>query len=157
MGIDSIIKISGTVIAGATSNGIASVDIPEDGEIVCIGGVLTGDYTGAPAPRANSTLRLVAELSFLSTNQIGANDARGAIAGLGVSMVELYGEAAETGGGGGKISEMASICFHEGIIINAGERIYIHGFSSIADLGASATFLLYIKSKGGGRRSTKRR
>lgn len=156
--IDTIIKVSGTVPANVTTSGIASIDIPEDGEILCIGGVITGIHVVAPgSTNANESVQLAAELSFLSTNQIGVNDARGTIAGLGLAMALLFGEAAETGGGGFKFSEMADICPPEGIPVNAGERIHLHGYSSRAEYTAKATFLLYLKTAGGARRARKRR
>ena len=67
--LSTIIKISGVILANATTNDIASIDIPEDGEITCIGGSIAGDFTPAPADSTSQTLRLACELSFLSTNQ----------------------------------------------------------------------------------------
>lgn len=157
-GIDTIIKVSGTISASATSNDIASIDIPEDGNIVCVGGAIVGIY--APtigAANTNQNLQLMAELSFLSTNQISTNDARGSIAGVAVSSAGYFAEAVETGGSGFKLSEQDSICLEGGIIVNAGERIHLHGYSSTVGLTATATFLLYITTAGGGRRAIKRR
>ena len=157
MSIDTIIKVSGAITANSTQNDIASIDIPEDGEILCVGGVILGIYSPSPSTFANFGPQLSAELSFLSTNQIGANDARGTIAGIAVSGFILFSETTETGGGGCKLSEQASICPPEGITIQAGERIHLHGVSNAANLTATATFLLYIKTRGGGRRAVKRR
>ena len=157
MSIDTIIKISGTIPANTTTNDIAALDIPEDGEILCIAGIITGTYEPAAAAGANITLRLLSELSFLSTNQIAVNDSRGAIAGLGVATLLFFSEAAETGGGGAKLSEVADICPPEGIAVNAGERIHLHGLSSDTNLTGTTTYLLYLKTRGGGRRAVKRR
>lgn len=157
MPLDTIIKISGTILANATTNGIASIDIPEDGEIMCIGGLIMGIFQPAPNSYANTGIRVAGELSFNSTNQIGINDSRGAIAGIGAAGTMMFSEAAETGGGGCKISEQNSLCIEGGITINAGERIFIHGFSNDVDLTGTLTFLLYIKTRGGGRRAAKRR
>lgn len=155
--IDTIIKISGTVLANATTNDIAAIDIPEDGEIMCIGALLIGIPARVGVASTNLSIRIAAELSFLSTNQIGVNDARGTIAGIGASWAHSFAEATETGGSGAKCSEMADICLPEGITVNAGERIHLHGSSSEALVTATATFLLYMKTKGGGRRDRHRR
>ncbi len=157
MAMDTVIKISGIIPAAGTNNALAAIDVPEDGEIMCVGGLVTGIYEPAPAAGANVSLVLAGELSFNSTNQIAQNDSRGAIAGIGTAASMIYGEAAETGAGGFKISEMNSLCIEGGLTINAGERIYIHGYSSAADLTATLTFLMYIKTRGGARRATKRR
>ena len=158
MAIDSIIKVSGAIAANDTDqNDIAAIDIPEDGEILAVGGILIGDYDPGPAASANFTIALIAELSFLSTNQFGANDARGTIAGIGCTCILHWSEAAETGGAGGKLSEFGNITFPEGITVNAGERIHLHGSSSLTDATAVASFLLYLKTKGGARRARSRR
>lgn len=157
MSVDTIIKVAGIVPANDTTNDISAIDIPEDGEILAIGGVILGLYSKVPGASQNLTLQLSSELSFLSTNQIGSNDSRGSIAGIGVACVFNYAEAGETGGGGGNLSEFGVITFPEGIIVNAGERIHLHGFSNSADLTAAATYVLYLKTKGGARRAGRRR
>ncbi len=158
MPLNTIIKISGTIPADATTNDIASIDIPEDGFISCIGGAILGRYEPTVGSvNFNKSVEVVGELSFLSTNQIGSNDARGTIAGLGVSASLVFGLATEDGAGMAKLSEQDSLCFGEGILINAGERLHLHGFSNLPLLTASLTFILYIKATGGGRRPAKRR
>lgn len=158
MAIDTIIKVSGTVLANATTNDIAAIDVPEDGQIMCIGGLILGIYTIDPAAVLDSqSVQIAAELSFLSTNQIGINDSRGAIAGIGASSFLGFAEVAATGGGGASFSEQNSLCIEGGIDVNAGERIHLHGYSSLALLTATATFILYMKTRGGGRRASKRR
>lgn len=155
--IDSIIKISGNVLAAATSDGIAALDIPEDSEIISIGGGIMGEFTPIPAAATSLTLQLAAELSFMSTNQIGVNDSRGSIAGIVCACCLFAMADPETGSAGGNLSEFNSIAFSEGIGVNAGERIFLHGFSNTVALTATATFMIYLKTKGGGRRSAKRR
>lgn len=157
MGISTIIKVAGQIPANATTDSIVSVDMPEDGSIMCIGGLIIPTYTLAAGVRANNTLQCVAELSFNSTNQIGSNDARGTIAGVGVAVNEVWSEVAETGGAGAKFSEQNSLCIEGGIEVNAGERIHLHGLTNSLNLVADVTFLLYIKQTGGGRRHPKRR
>lgn len=154
---NAIIKVSGTVPANATTSDIVSIDIPEDGLIQCIGGLLVPIFSRGAAPSTNESLSIVAELSFLSTHQIGSNDARGTIAGIGVAVIMVFSEAAETGGGGAKISEQNSLCIEGGIPVNAGERIHLHGSSSDGSLTATATFILYMKFVSRARRSPSRR
>ncbi len=147
MPISAIIKIAGTIPAGVTTNDIASIDIPEDGFIVNIGGTLIA----IDASVAAGTNYVISELSFNSTNQISANDGRGTLAGMTVANT-FFGTS-----GGAKSSEIANLPMPEGIPVNSGERIHLHGISSIADLTGSAVFLLYLLSKGGGRRNIRRR
>ncbi len=157
MPIDTIVKVSGTILPAATTDDIASVDMQADGEIMCIGGAITGAYTAvAVAEDLVQSPALVAELSFLSTNQIAANDARGSIAGLAVASAWFF-QVNTAGGAGLPLSVMESLCVEGGITVQAGERIHLHGSSNLASLGAVATFMLYIKTRGGGRRAPKRR
>ncbi len=158
MPLNTIIRISGTIPADATTNDIASIDIPEDGFISCIGGVLVGKYEPTVGSvNFNKSIEIAGELSFMSTNQIGVNDSRGTISGLAVSASLVFGLATEDGGGMAKLSEQDSLCLSEGIVVNAGERLHLHGISNLPLLTATLTFLLYIKTTGGGRRSIKRR
>lgn len=157
MAVDSIIKIVGTVPSNATTDAISSIDIPEDGEILTVLGYITGIYEPAAAAGANISLRLATELSFLSSNQISTNDARGSIAEVRTGCTYFFSEAVETGGGGGKLSEQSVMVLNQGIPVFGGERIYMHGFSSDADLTADAAFMIYMKTRGGGRRASKRR
>lgn len=152
--IDTIIKVVATIPADNSNavSGLASIDIPEDGLITCIGGAISGIYSPGVAVQTSQSLQLTAELSFLSTSQIGVNDSRGSIAGITVANTFLFSEVTETGGGGAKMSEMGDICPPGGIIIQAGERIHLHGLSNWPNLVGTAVFVLYITTKGGGRR-----
>lgn len=145
--INTIIKVSGTILAGAVTDDIAAIDIPDDGIIRAIGGALYGIY----ATPATGSIQILSEISFLSTNQFGANDSRGTLAGLVVAGTILSTE------GGYNLSEFGNIVFPDGIPINAGERIHLHGSSSAANLTAVASYLLYIQSKGAGSRTRFRR
>ena len=149
MSINTIIKVSGALPNAATTNSISSIDIPEDSEIVSIGGLIVTTVAQAAAGLWSA----VAELSFLSTNQIGTNDARGAVAGIGVTF-EIFGAAAGT-----KTSEQNALTFPEAIIVSAGERMHLHGITNLVGPGsvATATFLLYLRTKGGGRRRARLR
>lgn len=156
--IDTIIKLAGVIPANTTTNDIAALDMPEDGEIMCLGGLITGLFAPTVGGTLeNNTFYLAAEISFLSTNQIGVNDSRGSIGGIGLSSYIAFSEATETGAGAAKLSEQNSLCIEGGIPVNAGERVHLHGISSLALLTANVTFLMYIKTRGGGRRASKRR
>lgn len=156
MSIDSIVKVSGAIPANTGTDDIASVDMQEDGEIMCVGAAMYGEYVNtAVAMDLGHNATLISELSFLSTNQIGANDSRGSIAGLVLSSYLFFQD--ETGGGGYPLSVVESLCVEGGITIQAGERIHLHGISNQALLTGTATYLLYIKTRGGARRANKRR
>lgn len=157
MAIDTIIKVSASFTAATVVDSAAAVDIPEDGEILGIGASIYGDFAPSPGVFANQTLVVISELSFLSTNQIGVNDSRGSIAGMIAVMVNHFAEAAETGAGSSKFSEMATLAPEGGISVNAGERVHLHMSSSTANLVGASTYYLYMKARGGGRRAPKRR
>jgi len=144
MPIDSVIKISGTGDVNATTNDVASIDIPEDSLIVGVYGLITG------AGMATEDLAQ-AEISFLSTNQIGVNDARGSIMEVSVmtNTVTTSGQA--------QASSELFMSLPDGIPAAAGERVHLHTFGS-AGVTPSATFTLYlVTTPGTGRRATRRR
>lgn len=144
MAIDSIVKIAGTGTAGATSNDVASIDIAEDGFIVGILGYIE-------ALALSSGDAAIAELSFLSTQQQQANDARGSI------MEIIIQAGAVVTSGNTKASENVFMSLPEGIPVAAGERIHLHTFadSGVTPLGV---FMLYLSfSPGTGRRAQRRR
>lgn len=142
----NIIKISGTVIANATTNGLASIDAPNDAVITGVQAILTGEWTTP----ASDSVNIVGELSFLSTNQINVNDSRGSLMEISVAGAML-----STEGGHG----LASTLFMGGLDIplNAGERLHIHSFSSAANLVGILTFLLHTQVVNTARRSVRRR
>ena len=138
------IKIFGEGTISVFSSDVASIDIPEDGEILSILGFVSGKGMDADGDQA------YAELSFLSTHQIESNDARGSI--LEVATRMSLGAA-----GVAKSNESVVISFTpgSGIPLNAGERIHLHTFGSTG-VTPKATFMLYL-STGGARRARKRR
>ena len=72
-GHTAAIKIHGIGTINSFTSGVASIDIPEDGEILSVMGHVSGLGMDALGDQA------IAELSFLSTHQIEVNDARGSI------------------------------------------------------------------------------
>ena len=138
------IKIYGKGTISAFTNSVAAIDIPEDGEILAVVGFITASGLDTIADQA------IAELSFLSSNQIEINDARGSILEV---AIRHGGDAT----GGGLASENVSVVFTpgSGIPVTAGERVHLHTF---ADTGVTpkGTFLMYLSS-GPARRSKRRR
>lgn len=149
--IGSIIKIAGTIPAGlATTDARAQIDLPEDGYIWAIDSLIY--FTLPPVTgSAEVTAFMLAELSFLATNQLGANDARGELTEIGVAYT--YDTAAMAA----KASEIRSLTLSSPIPINAGERLFAHVHNNQANQTGAFSFLLFIENRGGGRRSVRRR
>lgn len=137
------IKIAADGTVGITVDSAATFDVPEDGWIV---GIL------AQLVAANMLSNVVAkaELSFNSTNQLLANDSRGAISEIGVRT------GAITTSGASKASENFFQSLPEGIVVNAGERLHLH-IESGSSVIATASFIVYFSFSGGGRRAARRR
>lgn len=141
--MDTIIKIVGTGTISTTTSGVATIDVPEDGTIEAIHGMVFG---AAMADNDNCS----AELSFLSTNQFNLNDARGAIAEVTVKSSSV------TTSGQGPASAMQYFNFNPGIPINAGERLHLHTDAS-SGVTPTGQFTIYMRTSGGGRRARSRR
>lgn len=127
---------------GGNENGIANVDIPEDGTIVGIEWATNADLD------ADGEF-VVPELSFISTSQGGTNDARGIISQIagrmslttsGVAMVSLNGYTPMD------------------LAVAGGERLYLHVSASS---GVTSTLRCNIHfqpvAQGGLRRRSARR
>ena len=138
MGEASVIKIVAT--SAATGDDIASIDIPEDGEIIAINGVLQ-------SPDATLAEGVTVELSFLSVNQMTANDARGSI----------FNMVGRSQGGTGVIGYAvnSNITLPKGIPVVAGERIHLHNVMSAAHT-AIIQIAIIILLQGGSRRTRRR-
>ena len=140
MAINTIIQLtSGSISASADS--VVNIDVPEDGAIEAVVAHISDSTLIA-------TEGITAELSFLSSNQLGTNDARGII----YSLV-LFGGGTT---GSQKSSEITSVAFPGGIPVSAGERIHMH-VNVVGTPSARVTFIMYMSTKGGGRRSRARR
>jgi len=130
--------------AGTSADSAASVDIPEDGDIVSIHGLCTA--SGITVETEQATI----ELSFLSTNQITTNDARGSLMVLGLEA------AADTAVGFAIPAISEVINTPDGIPVNAGERLHMH-----IRVSGSATlegwFDIYFRTKSITRRTRRRR
>jgi hypothetical protein len=103
-----------TAIITASTDNEASMDIPEDGEITGVDWTLLGDTGFA----SDDLIRM--ELSFVSTNQLSANDRRGPLSHCCIS--------AGTVTTSGVSSPFANkfVQFNPGIAVAGGERIFLH-------------------------------
>lgn len=139
MGEIQAIKVAGT--AGTSTDGVASIDIPEDGHIVAINSTIKSD-DATLGERANM------EISFLATNQIVVNDARGTI----------FNQSAIAQGGTGVIgyAENVTLQLGDGIPVQGGERIHLHIQQSAAH-STNVDCTLYVELGRGIRRKTRRR
>ena len=137
------IKIFGAGTISVATNDVAAIDIPEDGEILAILGTLN-------ASGMDDADRASCELSFLSTNQIQINDARG-------SILEVSIRSVLSTNGGLIAAESVALSFSpgSGIPVNAGERIHLHteGTTGVTPTGM---FMIYL-SAGRAKRASRRR
>jgi hypothetical protein len=134
----SVIKIVAT--STGTADDLTSIDIPEDGEIIAVNGVIQ-------SPDAALAEGNTVELSFLSVNQMTANDARG-------SIFNIVGRAQ---GGTGVIGYAvnSNLTLPKGIPVVAGERIHLHNVMSAAHTCIIQISLIILLS-GGGRQNKRR-
>lgn len=132
-----IYKIHANVAAG-TNDGIAQLDVVEDGKIVAL--AACGAPLGLDA--ANDEYRV--ELSFASTNTLDNNDVRQSIFEVGNGQSGV--------GGMGNINHSIT-----GLDINVlgGERLFIHSFAS-AGVSGRVSFHIYIKDGSGGKTRARR-
>ncbi len=123
----SIYKLQGNG-TGGTEESVGSLDIQFDGEINAIHGAMDADL--------DADLEVcAAEVSFLSSNTIGINDARG-------SLFQLRVRTNETGVGksdGHANSAVSGIK----VPVTAGERVHLHLVAS-AGVVSSNQFYLYV-------------
>lgn len=141
--IDEIVRVAANASGGA-QNDLASVDMIQDGKIMAVAAHLTPKNPGS----SDESLR--AELSFLSTNQIQSNDARGSICKIEEEIVFA------TGVGRQSFGRSLFFEFPGGIPVNAGERIHLHSSGSTG-ADAEITFDMYVDFVGSGSRGASRR
>lgn len=122
------------MIGVAAGDAAAAIDVREDSDIVAIAGTMTALDLDTEADFCR------AELSFLSTNQMSTNDARGSLLQL-----ELQGTV-ETLVGVMVPQTAIAVDLGDGIPVNAGERVYIH-ISTSTGVTPRAIFMLYMAQK----------
>ena len=131
--MEAVIQMYGSGTSSADD--AASIDIPEDGELM-------GVIMSIRAPGMAANRYVATELSFLSSSQFSTNDARGVIA-----YVELASGALNTNGLTGA-NNSQSFIFHKGLNVNAGERIHLH-LSTNDTVNVRVRCHLIFKFKGG--------
>jgi len=123
-------------IASATTGGaevaLAQLDIQFDGEIIAVWGTLTADLD------ADQEL-IRAEVSFLASNTIGLNDARGSILEIGMQQ-GFTTSGSHVGAVNAGLSGLM-------IPVMAGERVFLHA-QATAGIAGIATFYLYTRDTG---------
>lgn len=143
----SLTLIQVHVLATASGDNVASVDIPEDGFIVGIDWDMhsTGDATGY----ADSD-HIAAQLSFIATNQFLTNDARGVISNCSIATGTL------TTSGIGSPFQSKMVAFPEPLDVAGGERVHLH----IQEGGvatATVNVMIHLKVRGASPRRSRRR
>ncbi len=124
----SVYKLAATG-AGGTENGIAQLDVQFDGMITAIAGSVDID---ASANGDNA----VYECSFISVNTVGTNDTRGTLFSLRQKVI--IGAAGET------VSAANSAVGGLAIVVNAGERLWLHAVVTAAKV-SKAEFYIYVE------------
>lgn len=130
------------LVAGGTQDAIAQVDIPQDG-------VLRGIDWDMFADMDADAETLVAELSFIATNQTAQNDVRGRISSISAITVVLTAVGNYYGSSQKWIGPIE-------LMMAAGERVYLH---SVASAGVSGVIKCNLHFDGGAtvtRRSQRR-
>lgn len=127
--------------SGGVENAVASIDVPEDGRLVGCQWAMYGDLD------ADQEF-LEAELSFMATNQLSTNDARGAI-----SSVKCRANLTTSGAAVNGVNTHHPM----NLPVAAGERLYLH-ISATAGVNSVAHAMLHFEFPGTpGRRSQRRR
>lgn len=134
-----IIQIYGTG-TGGTQNGLASIFIPQDGTIEGIVYAIQA-LLNADAEFAN------VEMSFISTNQLGTNDARGAILTLRMQTAVLTAV-------GGVVAYTNGYVPYD-LSVQGGERVYMH-VDATAGVVSYVTMQLQFRSGASSRRALRR-
>lgn len=135
------IQMQATITTAADD--IANIDVPQDALLMGVDWLVVS--TGSTTAE-----RAVFQMSFISTIQT-ANDVRGVISNIGWEAGTLV-----TSGVTGGSSPNKWVSFGDGLILQAGERVYMHQFGSNAPLEVFA--VLHLASRvAPRRRSTRRR
>ena len=137
----SVYKLAGTG-TGGTENGLGQLDIMADGVITGLHGDLSAVFE-ANADTAYS------EISFLSVNSQGVNDTRGSLCSLDIELLLVTGGYAMVVGKNTNVGGLA-------IVVNAGERLWLHSVASSADSTRHAWYI-YVEDGVGLQQSQRRR
>ncbi len=130
------------VSTGAVENGIAQIDIPQDGFILGL------EWDGHALLNATDEF-FAAELSFIATNQLTTKDVRGRISSIS-SQIHLL----TSGIGTNSLQKYVDL---KELAVAGGERLFMH-FSSTAGVVATMRCNIHFEMTGGStRRSARRR
>ena len=129
----------------ATADGVASIDIPEDGEIVGI------DWDLVARSGWNTDEAMEVQLSFLATAQFTTNDARGAISSISIGIGALA-----TNGVPGGLHASKYVGMPEGLDVAGGERLHLHSLET-GSVNAEVRCLIHLKTRRPTARRTRRR
>lgn len=127
--------------SGGTENGLSTIDVPFDGSISSVNWSLNAalDATGED---------ITAELSYIATNQIQTNDARGVICTITAKQ-----EVITQGGGNTGVNHQV---FFRDLRVFAGERLHMN---VIADAGVASQILaeIHLETRAAPTRAQRRR
>lgn len=125
---------------GGQDDGVASLDIPQDGVIEGVSMHVNGDLD------ADQDF-VFAELSFIATNQSTVNDSRSLIA-----LAIISNNLTTSGAHQSTVNHYIPM----DIDVSGGERLYLNILAS-ASLASSAFAIIYFRPKGGMTRRDRRR
>lgn len=129
-------------IAGSVENAIAQIDVPQDG-------ILRGiDWDVNVNMDADDEV-VAAELSFIATNQLSANDVRGRISSVSTRLAVL------TAVGGHHVGLQKWIGGFE-LVLAGGERLYLHSSTTAGVTGVARATLHFDGGAAVTRRSARR-
>ena len=120
---------SATAATAATSEGIATMDIPEDGEITSIAWSIVASDATAASGRA--------ELSFTSSQGLTTNDTRAAIASVAYACTNGLVAAVNF-----------EVRLDPPVKISGGDRIYFHNINQTAFDVLQIVCHIYSSTKG---------
>ena len=136
---EAVIQMYGTG-DGGTDDAVANIDIPQDGTITGI------DWAVESTLNADGEVTGV-ELSFIATNQMAVNDARGAL-----SVVRAALGLLTSGAGVTSINKFVPM----DIDVSGGERLYLHIVAS-SGVATAVSCLIHFRPRGGVVRRSRRR
>jgi len=130
------------LVAGGVQDGVAQIDIPQDGFILGL------DWDASIFLNA-ATEFFKAELSFIATNQLQTNDVRGRISSISADMHLLTS--------GANIVSIQKYVDIKELTVSGGERLFFH-FDASASTGGDVRCNIHFEMRGGStRRSARRR
>lgn len=128
MGLSTLKMYVSNGVSG-TTEGVATMDIPEDAEIVGVAWHSQGTDAGGGMARW--------ELSFSSSNGLSTNDTRASISGHTLAI-----------GATAFVSNNATITLDPPVQAAGGDRLYIHQTNSAALDACNVACYIYARTKG---------